>query len=349
MVSEISAAIIGASGFTGLELLRILKGHPHVNVTAITSRQLKGKSVNEVFPSLRGLYDGLSFTTLDKASEIEANVVFCCLPHGASMEIVADFVKAGKKVIDLSADFRIKDVGVYEKWYGPHTRAGLIDKAVYGLPEINREAIKKASLVANPGCYPTGATLAIAPALNAGLIDKKSTIIVDSKSGVSGAGRALSEATSFVEVTGGFKAYKVGAHRHTPEIAQNLSGVAGGAVEVVFTPHLLPVSRGILTTLYASLIEGQTTEDLLAIYEKFYGEEYFIRLLPEGEFPNISKVRGSNFCDIGLWSDPGSKCMIAISAIDNLVKGASGQAVQNMNLVFGLAETTGLDLAPQGI
>jgi N-acetyl-gamma-glutamyl-phosphate reductase len=265
------------------------------------------------------------------------------------MEIVSEFVKTGKKVIDLSADFRIKDVGVYEKWYGPHTRSGLIEDAAYGLPEINREDIKKASLIANPGCYPTGATLAIAPALRAGLIDMEKTIIVDSKSGVSGAGRGLSEATSFVEVSGGFKAYKVGAHRHTPEITQNLTGLAGEKAEVVFTPHLLPVSRGILTTLYATLKEGLTTKELLALYETTYGVEFFVRLLPEGEYPNINAVRGSNFCDIGLWSDPATGQIIAVSAIDNLVKGASGQAVQNMNLIFGLPETTGLTLPPQGL
>jgi len=349
MSSEISAAIIGASGYTGLELLRLLKNHPHVNITAITSRQFAGKAVAEIFPSLRGLYDELIFSNPENSSNIEADVVFCCLPHGASMEIVSGFIKAGKKVIDLSADFRIKDVGVYEKWYGPHTRPGLIGEAVYGLPEINRDSIKGAYLVANPGCYPTGATLAVAPALKAGLIDMEKTIIVDSKSGVSGAGRGLSEATTFVEVSGGFKAYKVGAHRHTPEIAQNLTGLVGEKAAVVFTPHLLPVARGILTTLYATLKEGLTTKELLALYEKTYGVEFFIRLLPEGEYPNINAVRGSNFCDIGLWSDPATGQMIAISAIDNLVKGASGQAVQNMNIVFGFDETTGLTAPPQGI
>lgn len=345
----ISAAIIGASGFTGLELLRILTNHRDVKVTAITSRQHKGKPTAEVFPSLRGFYEGLSFTNPEKTSDVEADIVFCCLPHGASMNIVSDFIKDGKKVIDLSADFRLKDVDVYEKWYTAHTCPELLSQAVYGLPELNREEIKKARLVANPGCYPTGATLAIAPVLKAGLLDKKSTVIVDSKSGVSGAGRGLSEASSFVEVSGGFKAYKVGAHRHTPEIAQNLTGLAGADVELVFTPHLLPVSRGILTTLYAKLTEGLSTKDLLALYEEAYGNEYFIRLLPEGEYPNINALRGSNFCDIGLWSDPATGRMIAISAIDNLVKGASGQAVQNMNLVFGIEETTGLVVAPQGI
>lgn len=345
----ISAAIIGASGFTGLELLCILKGHPHVRITSITSRQFAGKPAPEVFPSLRGLYDELTFTAPEKAAEVEADLVFCCLPHGASMEIVGDCLNAGKKVIDLSADFRIKDAGVYQKWYGQHTRQELLGEAVYGLPEINREAVKGAALVANPGCYPTGATLAVMPILKKGLLKKETALIVDSKSGVSGAGRGASEATSFVQVTGGFKAYKVGAHRHTPEIKQNFSSLAGGDVEVVFTPHLLPVSRGILTTLYARLKKGLTTTELHCLYKEAYGGEPFVRLLPEGEFPNINAVRGSNYCDIGLWSDPASGRVIIISAIDNLVKGASGQAVQNMNLVFGLAETTGLKLPPLSI
>ncbi|MFQ5427688.1 MAG: N-acetyl-gamma-glutamyl-phosphate reductase [Thermodesulfobacteriota bacterium] len=349
MISEISAAIIGASGYTGLELLRILKCHPHVKVTAITSRQYCGKSIAEVLPSLRGFYEGLYFSDPSGPEAAGAAVVFSCLPHAASMEVVRGFVEAGKKVIDLSADFRLKDAGVYEKWYGEHTCSELLGQAVYGLPEINREAIKGARLIANPGCYPTGATLAVAPILKAGLMDKKSALIIDSKSGVSGAGRGLSEATSFVQVTGGFNAYKVGGHRHTPEIEQNLSGLAGEGVEVVFTPHLLPVSRGILTTLYAKLSKGLTTTELHGLYKEAYEGEPFVRLLPEGQFPNISEVRSSNYCDIGLWSDPASKQMIAISAIDNLVKGASGQAVQNMNLVFGLAETTGLILPPQGI
>ncbi len=347
--SSISAVVIGASGFTGLELLRILKGHPLASVTAITSRQFAGRSVEEVFPSLRGQYDGLVFSDAATAPDIEGDVFFCCLPHGASMEVVASLVESGKKVIDLSADFRLKDLKTYTKWYGEHTRAGLLEDAVYGLPELNREAIKGATLVANPGCYPTGATLAAMPALRAGLIETGSDIIIDSKSGVSGAGRGLSEGTSFVNVTGGFKAYKVGSHRHTPEIEANLAAIAGAEVSIVFTPHLLPVSRGILTTLYAPLKKGVSPEDLLEVYSEAYRGEPFIRLLPEGEFPNINAVRASNYCDIGLWADPGKGRMIAISAIDNLVKGASGQAVQNMNLIFGLKETTGLTAPPEGI
>ncbi len=347
--SSIKAVIIGASGFTGLELLRILKSHPCVEPLAITSRQFVGRAVEEVFPSLRGHYNGLVFREPTDAAALEGDVFFCCLPHGASMEVVAGLVGAGKKVVDLSADFRLKDVNTYTKWYGEHTRAGLLEKAVYGLPEMNRKDIRGAALVANPGCYPTGATLAVLPALRAGLVDTASSVIIDSKSGVSGAGRGLSEGTSFVNVAGGFRAYKVGAHRHTPEIEENLRGLAGGGVSVVFTPHLLPVSRGILTTLYAALKKGITTKDLHEVYEEAYEGEPFIRLLPEGVFPDIKAVRASNYCDIGVYSDPATGRMIAISAIDNLVKGASGQAVQNMNLVFGLDETAGLASPPLGI
>jgi N-acetyl-gamma-glutamyl-phosphate reductase len=347
--SSISVVIIGASGFTGLELLRILKGHPGVEVRAITSRQFAGRSVAEVFPSLRGQYDGLVFTGPDEAAALGGDVFFCCLPHGASMEVVAGLVEAGKKVIDLSADFRLKDADTYAKWYGSHTRASLLKDAVYGLPELNRDEIKDAALVANPGCYPTGATLAIMPALRAGLVDVDAPIIIDSKSGVSGAGRGLAEGTTFVNVAGGFKAYKVGAHRHTPEIEANLRSIAKAGVSVVFTPHLLPVSRGILTTLYAGLKKGVTTKDLLKVYDEAYGGEPFVRVLPEGEFPNINAVRASNYCDIGVYADPATGRMIAISAIDNLVKGASGQAVQNMSIAFGLDETTALTAPPQGI
>ncbi len=349
MLLEKSAAIIGASGLTGLELLRILKSHPNVRVTTVTSRKFCGKSVAEVFPSLRSLYEGLCFTAPHGGEALGADVIFSCLPHAASMEVVARFIEAGKKVIDLSADFRIKNADVYEKWYGEHTRKSLIGEAVYGLPEVNREAVKGASLVANPGCYPTGATLALMPILKKGLLKKGATVIVDSKSGVSGAGRGASEATSFINVSGGFKAYKVGAHRHSPEIKQNFTALAGAEVEVVFTPHLLPVSRGILTTLYVKLEQGLSTAKLLALYKESYAGEPFVRILGEGEFPNINEVRASNYCDIGLWSDPDSGQVIVVSTIDNLVKGASGQAVQNMNLLFGFPETTGLEFAPESI
>ncbi len=347
--ARVSVAVIGASGFTGLELLRILNGHGSVEVSAVTSRQFSGRSVVEVFPSLRTFCDGLVFADPGDPAALEGDVFFCCLPHGASMEVVAGLLDAGKKVIDLSADFRLKDVGTYTEWYGEHTRPGLLVDAVYGLPELNREKIRGADLVANPGCYPTGATLAILPALRAGLVETASPIIIDSKSGVSGAGRGLSEGTSFVNVSGGFKAYKVGSHRHGPEIEANLSVLAGCGVSVVFTPHLLPLSRGILTTLYCTLGKGLTTAEVLGVYHEAYADEPFVRVLPEGEFPNISAVRASNYCDIGLHVDAATGRMIAISAIDNLVKGASGQAVQNMNLVLGFEETAALGAPPLGI
>ncbi len=250
----------------------------------------------------------------------------------------------------MSADFRLRDSGVYNKWYGEHKAEGLIKEAVYGLPELYRDAIKDARLVANPGCYPTGAILALMPLLKAGLIDKaRGPVIIDSKSGVSGAGRNLTHATSFMEVSAGFKAYKVGSHRHTPEICQEVErnnyvseDAKGGTVRVNFTPHLLPVARGILSTVYAGVTKGLSTEDLHDIYEEAYSAETFVRLRGVGEFPNISEVRFSNFCDIGLWADKGTGRVIIVSAIDNLVKGASGQAVQNMNLMEGFDETTAL-------
>ena len=346
----LKAAILGASGYTGLELLRILSVHPDVAVTSVTSRQYKGKPVVEVFASLKKSYDDLVFSDPGEFKDIEADFVFSCLPHGASQEVVPGLVKSGIRVIDLSADFRLRDPGVYEKWYGEHKAAGLIKEAVYGLTEIYREEIKGASLVANPGCYPTGAVLALWPLLKEGLLDtEKYPLIIDSKSGVSGAGRHLSYGTSFVEVTEGFKAYKVGSHRHTPEIAQELSRASGREVDVTFTPHLLPVSRGILTTAYAGLKKPLPTAEVRDIYAAHYGKEPFVRVMPEGEFPNINQVRLSNYCDMGVWADESSGRVIVISAIDNLVKGASGQAVQNLNVMAGLDETTSLLTPPASI
>ena len=358
----IKAAIIGGSGYTGYELLRLLSSHPSVTVEAVTSRTVCGKAVSHVFPSLAGCYDDLLFTGPEDYGgnggdygRISADIFFTALPHAASMEVVAPLVEAGKKVIDLSADFRLKDAAVYERWYGPHSAPKLLDEAVYGLPELNRSEIKGARLVANPGCYPTGAALALAPALGGGLV-KGEGIIIDSKSGVSGAGRSALLSTSFVEVASGFKAYKVGSHRHTPEIDQVLGDVIGkvggkvvsGGISVTFTPHLLPVARGILTTAYATLADGATVAGVRAAYEDAYGAEPFVRLKEAGEFPDIIDVRGSNYCDVALYVDEEGGRLIVVSAIDNLVKGASGQAVQNMNLVCGFEETAGLTAPPLG-
>jgi N-acetyl-gamma-glutamyl-phosphate reductase len=337
-----NVAIIGASGFTGLELMRILATHDSVELVAVTSRKHAGKNVTELFPEFKGFYDELVFTDTSECAGIDAELFFSALPHGASMEIVPKLLEKGAKVVDLSADFRLKDASVYEEWYKKHEAPIFLNDAVYGIPEFNREEIKSANLVANPGCYPTSVLLALAPLLQGDAIIEAENIIIDSKSGVSGAGAEPSKETSFVQVSEGFRAYKLFSHRHTPEIEQGLSALAGASVEVTFTPHLLPVSRGILSTIYASLEEKSTTLELLEKLSDFYKDESFVRVLPEGDIPDISRVRGSNLCDIGLQADPDTGRVIIVSAIDNLMKGASGQAVQNMNIMLGIKEETGL-------
>ncbi|MBI5235294.1 MAG: N-acetyl-gamma-glutamyl-phosphate reductase [Deltaproteobacteria bacterium] len=341
----IKVAILGASGYTGIELLRLLAPHPSVKVGFASSRQYAQRPVSEVFPAFSGFYDGLVFRDPEEFKRIKVDVAFCALPHGASHEVVGPLLTTGVIAIDLSADFRLKDEKVYKRWYGDHKAGDLLRKAVYGLPELYRDQIRKARLIANPGCYPTSAILALAPALKRGIIDPGS-IIVDSKSGVSGAGRSSSPDFSFAEVNQGFKAYKVGCHRHTPEIEQEMSAIAGKKTTITFTPHLLPVSRGILTTAYAGLKKAVTTDDLRALYAAFYEKEPFVRVLPTGAFPDISQVRCANFCDIGVHVDEAAKRLIVVSVIDNLVKGASGQAIQNMNIALGLEETTGLMALP---
>lgn len=342
----LNVGIVGASGYTGVELARILAGHPEVRLTVATSRQYAGKPLAEVFPNLRKRVD-IVCENLDAEQLVErADFFFCAVPHKTAMDIVPRLLQAGKKVVDLSADFRIHDAAVYEAWYQPHSSPQFLAEATYGLPELYRDAIATSRLTANPGCYPTSVILALTPLLRAGLIDAD-TLIIDSKSGTSGAGRAANVGTLFCEVTDGFKAYKVGgSHRHIPEIEQELSLAAGRPVTITFTPHLLPISRGILSTIYAKLTETGKTADLQALYEQTYGEEPFVRVLPPGAVPATQHVRGSNCCDIGLQRDPRTGRLIVMSAIDNIVKGASGQAVQNMNLMNGFAETTGLLGAP---
>jgi N-acetyl-gamma-glutamyl-phosphate reductase len=341
----IKAAIFGASGYTGQELMRILSCHPEVDLVAVTSRRFAGRPVAEIFPSFAGLLS-LKYQNATPADVAKiSDVVFLALPHGVSMEIAPAFIRAGKKVIDLSADYRLKDIATYEKWYAPHTGTGILKDAVYGIPELYREKIKGATLVANPGCYPTSIILGLAPALKNNLLDT-TTIIADSASGVSGAGREPQTGSLFCEVDGGFKAYKVGTHRHTPEIEQELNYLAGEKFAISFTPHLLPVKRGILSTIYATLKKDITLPELHSLYSSFYGGEKFVRICAAGSFPNISSVCGSNFCDIGLAVDPRTKRAVIISAIDNLIKGAAGQAVQNMNIICGCQEDTGLPTAP---
>lgn len=342
----LKVAIVGASGYTGVELLRILYGHPEVAVTCVTSEQNAGRKISDVFPSVRGRCD-MTLETLEPVRIADkADFIFTALPHKAAMEVVPAFLRLGKQVVDLSADYRLQNAAEYAKWYEPHMSPGLLKKSVYGLPELKRAKIAGADLVANPGCYPTSVILGLAPLLKKKLIDP-ATVIADSKSGVSGAGRSAKVDSLFCEVNDGFKAYGVGGvHRHIPEIEQELSHMAGKKVVITFTPHLVPMDRGILSTIYASPLKPVTIAELLKVYDDFYHGEAFVRVLPEGLFPSTAFVRGSNFCDIGLTVDSRTGRVIVVSAIDNLVKGASGQAVQNMNIMCGFPENMGLESLP---
>jgi N-acetyl-gamma-glutamyl-phosphate reductase len=338
----IKVGVYGASGYTGQELLRHLLRHPEATIVAITSRRYAGVPLADVYPVFQGLTD-LTFMNASPAEVARlADVVFLALPHGISMTVAPAFLAAGKKVIDLSADFRLRDAAEYERWYERHTAPALLAEAVYGIPELYRETIRKAVVVANPGCYPTSVILGLAPLLKVGWIDTAS-IIVDAKSGVSGAGREPQVASLFCEVNEGFKAYKVGGqHRHIPEMEQELARIAGCEIRISFTPHLLPVNRGILSTIYGSLRPDATADELTDLYRRHYQDEPFIRICKPGAFPNISSVCGSNFCDIGVTVDKRTKRVIVLSAIDNLIKGAAGQAIQNMNLICGCSEEAGL-------
>lgn len=331
-----NVAIVGASGYTGGELLRMLLNHPDVEITDITSRQYDGIEAHKIHPHIRD--SGLVFKD-KKPSELDCDVVFTATPHGASMKIVPDLLETGARVIDLSGDYRYRDTAVYEKWYGiKHTSDA---KAVYGLPEIYREEIKKANLIANPGCFPTGAILSSYPLVKNDLVD---IIVIDSKTGVSGAGVSPSETTHYPNIADNVNPYKISRHRHMSEIQQELKGFEG--VKVSFTPHLVPVIRGIQTTSHSFLNEENediTSEELRKIYKDAYGKEYFIKLMDEGEIPHLSSVRGSNFAHIGGFEIDETGRIIMLSAIDNLVKGASGQAIHNMNIMLGLPESTGLN------
>ncbi|PNU19802.1 N-acetyl-gamma-glutamyl-phosphate reductase [Geothermobacter hydrogeniphilus] len=339
---NIKVAVVGASGYTGVELLRLLVGHPHTELVCVTSRQFAGQPVARVFPSLAGRCE-LVFENL-AAAEIaaRAEIVLTALPHQAAMAVIPDLLVAGCRVVDLSADYRLRDAAVYEHWYQPHSSPQLLAEAAYGLPELFREQVRPARLVANPGCYPTSVALGLAPLLRQGVIDPDS-LIIDSKSGTSGAGRGAKLGSLFCEVNEGFKAYGVAGHRHTPEIEQTLSILSGREVKVSFTPHLLPVSRGILSTCYAASRQQLPTAELVEIYRQFYADEYFVRVHPVGSLPNINQVAGSNYCDLGVVADERTGRIIVVSVIDNLVKGAAGQAVQNLNLLAGLPEQTGLE------
>lgn len=340
----VRVVIAGASGYTGLELIRALNQHPLAELVMVTSRALTGRRMDEYYPALRRHCE-LVFEEPDPERIAEkAELVFTALPHQAAMDFVPVVLERNLKVIDLSADYRFRDAAIYEAWYQSHKTPELLPKAVYGLPELYREKIRDAQLVGNPGCYPTSVILATAPLLHHRLIRHRS-LIADSKSGVSGAGRGLSPASHFCEVNDGFKAYKVAEHRHTPEIEQELSRLAGEEVIINFTPHLVPMSRGILSTVYADLNAGVAASRVTAAFEAFYADAPFVRLFGR-QTPTTLQVRGTNYCDLGWVVDERTGRVIVVSVIDNLARGASTQAVCNMNLMFGLPEDTGLRFPP---
>ena len=339
-------AVIGATGYTGVELVRLLCRHPDVELTVLTSQSYVGQPFWHVYPSL---FRYVELECADAAPELvaaEAEVAFVALPHGHAMGVAAALLEKGCRVVDLGADFRFREKQTYEQWYRiPHTAAELLSTAVYGLPEWYRERIRGASLVANPGCYPTGALLALLPLVSTGWIDLRG-IVVDAKSGVSGAGRTLSLNTHYGECNENLKPYSVPGHRHVPEMEQELSLAAQAEVRIAFTPHLVPMTRGILCTVYATPLRTVTAADVLDLYRETYRNEPFVRVLPDGMLPQTKAVAGSNYCDLAAVVDARTGRLILFSAIDNLVKGAAGQAVQNMNIMCGLPETRGLEQPP---
>ena len=342
MAGKLKIGVVGGTGYTGVELLRLLAQHPNAEIALITSRGEAGTPVSAMFPSLRGRVD-LEFSVPSEAALKKCDLVFFATPNGVAMQQARALYDAGIKIIDIAADFRIKDIPTWEKWYGvKHACPELVAEAVYGLPEVNREQIRGARIVANPGCYPTAVQLGFLPLVRNKLVDLRQ-LIADAKSGVSGAGRKAEVHTLFAEASDNFKAYGVMGHRHHPEIAQGLATMAGAGVGLIFTPHLTPMIRGIHATLYATL-SGEV--DLQALYEKTYAGEPFVDVMPAGSHPDTRSVRGSNLCRIAVHRPHGGSTAVVLSVIDNLTKGAAGQAVQNMNLMCGFAETTGLEQVP---
>lgn len=340
----IQAGIIGATGYAGVELVRLLLRHPQVELAAVSSVSFEGQPLAEVYPNL----NEITPLVCEAADEVirKSDVVFATLPHGLSQDTAAACAAQGKKFIDLGADFRLDDPQAYTTWYGCEAKyPELHEQAVYGLCELFRDDIRKTSIIGNPGCYPTSVALGLAPALRQGLVSPTG-IVVDSKSGTTGAGRKPTQTTHFPDCNEAFSAYKVAAHRHTPEIEQTLSKLAGQNATITFVPHLLPVNRGILSTIYAHLKDGVTEQQLRDAYEQAYQNEHFVRVMAPGQAVNINHVRCSNYCDIQLYVDEHTRLLIVTSAIDNMVKGAAGQAIQNMNLLFGLDETAGIDMIP---
>lgn len=341
-MNALKVGIVGGTGYTGVELLRLLANHPSAEVTAITSRSEKGTRVIDMYPNLRGYYDDLCFSEPSLENLQACDLVFFATPHGVAMSMTPELVEAGVRVIDLAADFRIQNLTVWEEWYGmPHACPEIMSEVVYGLPELHREAIRSAKVVANPGCYPTAVQLGFAPLLNAGWVDS-TDLIADAKSGVSGAGRGAKVGMLAAEVSESFKAYGINGHRHQPEIHEGLTRLSSHEVGLTFVPHLVPMIRGIEATLYANLTTEATQPELQTLFEDMYEGEYFVDVMPAGSHPETRMVKGSNMVRLSVFQPPGTSKVVVSSVIDNLVKGAAGQAVQNMNLMFGFDETEGL-------
>ena len=339
----ITVGIVGGTGYTGGELLRLAFAHPALDVTQVTSRNEVGAPLSTLWPQLEGR-SALRFTAPEVETLRQCDLVFFATPNGTAMTMVPALLDAAVKVVDLSADFRLRDLDAWERWYGmPHACPELVDNAVYGLPECHRDAVREASLIANPGCYPTAVLLALVPLLERELIDPQH-LIADAKSGVSGAGRKTSLSVLHGEVAENFRAYGVGGHRHQPEISQQLDQCGAGSTRLTFTPHLVPMFRGLQATVYADT--SADSEALRAAFEDRYAAHSFVHLLPQGMTPETRSVRGTNYCQLALWRQPENERLIVLSVIDNLVKGAAGQAIQNANLMFSMAETEGLDAMP---
>ena len=342
---KVKVGIVGGTGYTGVELLRLLANHPNVEIVAVTSRSDAGLPVADMFPSLRG-YINVVFSDAENTDLAECDVVFFATPHGVAMNQTPTLLLADTKVIDLAADFRLQDVVAFKKWYEmTHSCPDVLKEAVYGIPELNRDKIKSANVIANPGCYPTTVLLGLVPLLEQKLIDFSSPIIADAKSGVSGAGRKASVATLFAEASDNMKAYGLSGHRHHPEIDAQLKQLAGNELQFIFVPHLIPMIRGMLSTLYIKLADSAKNVDLQSLYEERYATEYFVDVLPQGVLPETRSVRGSNHLRIALQQQVNGYLTIVVVQ-DNLVKGAAGQAVQNMNVMFELDEKAGLDVVP---